>query len=175
MGKWIFEMLSKFYEQLQKGIFDWKIFATVAIAITVLAVWKQKVWLRPIKKYFSNFQNNSNNARELKQERAKLKGVVSGIKSAMSKLESRKAEFGSSVSNIRANFNEVVNQNKRSTSLVKSRSKIESELDNLTRIYGESLSDLEHALETIESNMRRADQRDMTRDQDVDDAFKKHW
>ncbi len=175
MGKWILGMLSKFYEQLQKGIFDWKIFLPVVGAIIVLAIWKQKVWYRPIKKYLSNFQRNVDNAKELNQEKIKLKEVVSGVSSSLSKLKSRKAEFGSSIGNIKSNFNEVVDQNRRSTSLVKSRNKIEGELDNLTRIYGESISDLEHALETIQNNMKRADQRDITRNQDVDDAFEKHW
>jgi len=173
--KWISEKLSEFYGQLQQGNFDGKTLLLLVVVISALALWKRKVWLKPIQKYISYFTSNLKNEEQLEHAKMQLREVYLGVSSAISDLKSKKGEFNSSIQSVKFNIDEIFNQNRRSVNLVKSKSQIEFELERLTKIYGDSLSDLEHALENIQSNMERADQRDVTRDQDVEAAMKDHW
>ena len=175
MYKWLYEKFSEFYEQLQQGIFDWKALIVLGLAMGGLAFWKRKVWLRPILKYRSNFTSNRKNEQQLSDAKIQLRNICSGVSSAISDLKFKKIDFDSSVQNIKSNVDKIFSEDRRSVNLVKSKSQIELELERLTMIYGDSLSDLEKALETIQSNMGRADQREAERDQDVESAMRNHW
>jgi DNA repair ATPase RecN len=175
MYKWLYEKLSEFYKQLQQGNFDWKTLLILVLAISALAFWKRRVWLKPIKKYISNFTSNRKNEQQLSYANKQLREIYLGVSSAISDLKSKKGDFNSSVQNVKFNVDEILNQNRRSANLVKSKNQIELELEKLTSIYGDSLSDLEKALENIQSNMERADQRDFERDQNIDTVMKDNW
>lgn len=175
MYKWLYEKLSEFYKQLQQGNFDGKTLLILVLATGALAFWKRRVWLKPIKKYISNFTSNRKNEQQLNYAKMQLREIYLGVSSAISDLKSKKGDFNSSVQNVKFNVDEILNQNRRSANLVKSKNQIELELEKLTSIYGDSLSDLEKALENIQSNMERADQRDFERDQNVDTVMKDNW
>jgi DNA repair ATPase RecN len=175
MYPWIYAKWSEFYGQLQQGVFDVKTLLLLIVVIGVIAFWKRKLWLKPIQKCFSYFTSNRKNEMQLNDAKMQLRDIYLSVSSAISDLKSKKGEFSLSIQSVKSNVDEIFSQNKRSVNLVKSRNQVELELERLTRIYGESLSDLENALENIQSNMERADQRDFERNKSVESAMKDNW
>jgi DNA repair ATPase RecN len=175
MYPWIYKKWLEFYSQLQQGVFDGKTLLLLVAIVCAIAFWKKKLWLKPIQKHVSYFIVNRRNEKQLNDAKMQLRDIYQSVSSAISDLTSKKGEFNLSVQNVKLNVDEIFSHDKRSVNLVKSRNQVEFELEKLTRIYGDSLSDLENVLKNIQSNMERADQRDFERDRSVESAMKDNW